>query len=99
MSVEVKGKIVQVIGTVIDFRFPPNQLPPIYGAIYVTNPTINDKQENLILEVAQHVGDSTVRCIAMNTTDGLKRGQDATYKGTQITVPVGKETLGRAVSY
>jgi len=98
MSVEVKGKIVQVIGTVIDFRFPPDQLPPIYGAIYVTNPTINDKQENLILEVAQHVGDSTVRCIAMNTTDGLMRGQDATYKGTQITVPVGKETLGRVLN-
>lgn len=98
MSVEVKGKIVQVIGTVIDFRFPPDQLPPIYGAIYVTNPTINDKSENLILEVAQHVGDSTVRCIAMNTTDGLKRGQDATYKGTQITVPVGKEILGRVLN-
>jgi len=47
-------------------------------------------RKNLILEVAQHVGDSTVRCIAMNTTDGLKRGQDATYKGAQITVPVGK---------
>jgi F-type H+-transporting ATPase subunit beta len=98
MSVEVKGKIVQVIGTVIDFRFPPDQLPPIYGAIYVTNPTINDKHENLILEVAQHVGDSTVRCIAMNTTDGLQRGQDATYKGTQITVPVGKEILGRVLN-
>jgi F-type H+/Na+-transporting ATPase subunit beta len=98
MSVEVKGKIVQVIGTVIDFRFPPDQLPPIYSAIYVTNPTINDKPENLILEVAQHIGDSTIRCIAMNTTDGLKRGQDATYKGAQITVPVGKETLGRVLN-
>jgi hypothetical protein len=61
MSEEVKGKIVQVIGTVVDIRFPSDNLPPIYGAIYVTNPTINDKPDNLILEVAQHVGDSTVR--------------------------------------
>ncbi|MDD5008449.1 MAG: F0F1 ATP synthase subunit beta [Syntrophorhabdaceae bacterium] len=98
MSVEVKGKIVQVIGTVVDFRFPSDNLPPIYGAIFVTNPTINDKPENLILEVAQHIGDSTVRCIAMNTTDGLKRGQDATYKGSQITVPVGNDILGRVLN-
>lgn len=97
-SVEVSGKIVQVIGTVVDFRFPPDQLPPIYGAIYVTNPTISDKPENLVLEVAQHVGDSTVRCIAMNTTDGLVRGQGAVYKGTQITIPVGKEILGRVLN-
>lgn len=97
-SVEVRGKIVQVIGTVVDFRFPPDQLPPINGAIYVTNPAINDKAENLILEVAQHVGDNTVRCIAMNTTDGLMRGQDATYKGGQISIPVGKEILGRVLN-
>ena len=97
-SVEVKGKIVQVIGTVVDFRFPPDQLPPINGAIYVTNPAISDKQENLILEVAQHVGDNTVRCIAMNTTDGLMRGQDGTYKGGQIEIPVGKEILGRVLN-
>ncbi len=97
-SVEVTGKIVQVIGTVVDFRFPPDQLPPINGAIYVTNPAINDKQENLILEVAQHVGDNTVRCIAMNTTDGLIRGQEAAYKGGQISIPVGKEILGRVLN-
>ena len=76
MNAEVTGKVVQVIGTVVDVSFPPENLPPIYGAIYLTNPTINDKQENLVLEVAQHVGDSTVRCIAMETTDGLRRGQD-----------------------
>ncbi len=97
-SVEVKGKIVQVIGTVVDFRFPPDQLPPINGAIYVTNPAIDDKKENLILEVAQHVGDNTVRCIAMNTTDGLMRGQDGIYKGGQISIPVGKEILGRVLN-
>ncbi|MHB8111618.1 MAG: F0F1 ATP synthase subunit beta, partial [Syntrophorhabdaceae bacterium] len=97
-SVEVKGKIVQVIGTVVDFRFPPDQLPPINGAIYVTNPAIDSEKENLILEVAQHVGDNTVRCIAMNTTDGLIRGQEATYKGNQIAIPVGKEILGRVLN-
>ncbi len=98
MSMEVKGKVVQVIGTVADIRFPSDSLPPIYGAIYITNPTINDKTDNLILEVAQHVGDSVVRCIAMETTDGLVRGQQATYKGTQITIPVGKEILGRVLN-
>ncbi|HBA54048.1 F0F1 ATP synthase subunit beta [Syntrophorhabdus aromaticivorans] len=98
MSVEVKGKIVQVIGTVVDIRFPSDNLPPIYGAIYVTNPTISDKPENLILEVAQHVGDSTLRCIAMETTDGLLRGQEATYKGTQISIPVGNQILGRVLN-
>jgi F-type H+-transporting ATPase subunit beta len=98
MSVEVKGKVVQVIGTVVDIRFPSDNLPPIYGATFITNPTINDKTENLVLEVAQHVGDSVVRCIAMETTDGLKRGQEAVYRGNQITVPVGKETLGRVLN-
>ncbi|OPX97834.1 MAG: ATP synthase subunit beta [Syntrophorhabdus sp. PtaU1.Bin002] len=98
MSVEVKGKIVQVIGTVVDIRFPSDNLPPIFGAVYVTNPTINDKPENLILEVAQHVGDSTLRCIAMETTDGLQRGQEAAYKGTQISIPVGNQILGRVLN-
>ncbi len=98
MSEEVKGKIVQVIGTVADIRFPSDNLPPIFGAIYVTNPTISDKTDNLILEVAQHVGDSTVRCIAMETTDGLRRGQEATYKGAQISIPVGNQILGRVLN-
>ena len=82
------GRVVAVIGTVVDLRFPPDNLPPIYGAVYVSNPTINDKPDNLVLEVAQHIGDSAVRCIAMETTDGLRRGQDAIYRGTQIEVPV-----------
>jgi F-type H+/Na+-transporting ATPase subunit beta len=98
MNVEVLGKIVQVIGTVVDVRFPADNLPPIYGAIYVTNPTINDKPANLVLEVAQHIGDSTVRCVAMETTDGLRRGQEGIYKGTQITIPVGNEILGRVLN-
>jgi len=98
MSVEVKGKVVQVIGTVVDIRFPSDSLPPIYGAVFISNPTINDKKDNLVLEVAQHVGDNVVRAIAMETTDGLLRGQEATYKGTQITIPVGKEILGRVLN-
>ncbi|HEY3278129.1 MAG TPA: F0F1 ATP synthase subunit beta [Syntrophorhabdaceae bacterium] len=98
MSTEVQGKVVQVIGTVVDIRFPADNLPPIYGAVYITNPTINDKPDNLVLEIAQHVGDSVVRCIAMETTDGLLRSQQATYKGTQITIPVGKEILGRVLN-
>ena len=98
MSVEVKGKVVQVIGTVVDIRFPSDSLPPIYGAIFISSPTISDKADNLVLEVAQHVGDNVLRCIAMDTTDGLVRGQDATYKGNQITIPVGKEILGRVLN-
>ena len=98
MSVEVKGKVVQVIGTVVDIRFPSDSLPPIYGAVFISNPTISDKADNLVLEVAQHVGDNVVRAIAMETTDGLLRGQEATYKGTQITIPVGKEILGRVLN-
>jgi F-type H+-transporting ATPase subunit beta len=92
------GRVVAVIGTVVDLRFPPDNLPPIYGAVYVSNPTINDKPDNLVLEVAQHIGDSAVRCIAMETTDGLRRGQDAVYRGTQIEVPVGREVLGRVIN-
>ena len=92
------GRVVAVIGTVVDLRFPPDNLPPIYGAVYVSNPTINDKPDNLVLEVAQHIGDSAVRCIAMETTDGLRRGQDAIYRGTQIEVPVGREVLGRVIN-
>jgi F-type H+-transporting ATPase subunit beta len=98
MNAEVTGKVVQVIGTVVDVRFPPESLPPIYGAIYMTNTTIDDKKDNLILEVAQHIGDSTVRCIAMETTDGLRRGQEGVYRGGPITIPVGKEVLGRVLN-
>lgn len=94
----VKGNVTQVIGTVVDVQFAPQDLPTIFGAIYMTNPTINDKQENLILEVAQHVGNDVVRCIAMESTDGLMRGQECVYKGTQITMPVGPETLGRVLN-
>jgi len=98
MDIEYKGKVVQVIGPVVDIRFDSEELPPIYGAITITNPTINDKKDNLVLEVAQHIGNNTVRCIAMETTDGLYRGMPAYYRGTQITVPVGREVLGRVIN-
>lgn len=95
---EVKGMVTQVIGTVVDIRFAPQELPPIHGALYMTNPNINDKKDNLVLEVAQHIGDDIVRCIAMQATDGLTRNQKAAYKGTQISMPVGKNTLGRVLN-
>ena len=95
---EIKGTVVQVIGPVIDMRFSREELPPIYGAIELTNPAIDDRPGNLIVEVAQHIGDNTVKCIAMETTDGLVRGMEGIYRGNQITMPVGKETLGRVIN-
>ncbi len=84
------GKIVQIIGAVVDVRFPKDQLPRLLNAITVDN---NGKQ--LVIEVAQHIGDDIVRCISMGSTDGLVRGMDAVDTGAPIKVPVGKETLGR----
>ncbi len=84
------GKIVQIIGAVVDIRFPKESLPKLLNAIEINN---NDKK--LVVEVAQHIGDAVVRCIAMSTTDGLVRGMDAVDTGSPIKVPVGKETLGR----
>ena len=84
------GKIVQIIGAVVDVRFPKDQLPRLLNAITVDN---NGKQ--LVIEVAQHIGDDIVRCISMGSTDGLVRGMNAIDTGAPIKVPVGKETLGR----
>jgi F-type H+-transporting ATPase subunit beta len=92
------GKIVQVIGPVVDVEFGEGELPPIYGALKITNPRIDDREENLVVEVAQHLGDDIVRCVAMDTTDGLVRGWKASYYGDQITMPVGRETLGRILN-
>jgi F-type H+-transporting ATPase subunit beta len=92
------GKVVQVIGPVVDVEFGGGELPPIYGALKITNPRIDDTEENLVVEVAQHLGDEVVRCVAMDTTDGLVRGMKATYYGEQITMPVGRETLGRILN-
>jgi F-type H+-transporting ATPase subunit beta len=92
------GKIAQVIGPVVDVEFGEGELPPIYGALKITNPRIDDREENLVVEVAQHLGDEIVRCVAMDTSDGLVRGMKATYYGDQITIPVGRETLGRILN-
>src|SRR6201993_4473399 len=92
------GKISQVIGAVVDVEFEPGKLPEIYHALRVTNPAIDDRENNLVLEVAQHLGENSVRTIAMDSTDGLKRGQVVTDTGKQICAPVGRKTLGRIMN-
>ncbi len=92
------GKVVQVMGPVIDVEFKEGGLPPIYTALKLTNPLLNDEQWNLIVEVAQQLGGNRVRCIAMDATEGIKRGEDALNTGEGITVPVGKEALGRILN-
>ncbi len=88
------GKITQIIGAVLDIKFSEGQLPEINDAINVT--TKDGKK--LVVEVSQHLGDDTVRCIAMGSTDGLVRGMDAEATGTSISVPVGENTLGRMLN-
>jgi F-type H+-transporting ATPase subunit beta len=92
------GKISQVIGAVIDVEFEPGKLPEIYHALRVSNPAIDDRENNLVLEVAQHLGENSVRTIAMDSTDGLKRGQVVIDTGKQICAPVGAKTLGRIMN-
>ncbi len=93
------GQVVQVIGVVVDIRFPPGQVPEIYNALKITS----DKEDmfgrkfNLTLEVAQHLGNNTIRSVAMTATDGLVRGMEAVDTGAPISAPVGKTTLGRLV--
>ncbi len=92
------GRIVQVIGPVVDVEFDEGKLPSILNAVTISNPTINDEAGNLVVEVAQHLGDNVVRCIAMDITDGLVRGMEAKDTGDPIMVPVGKECLGRIMN-
>ncbi len=92
------GKIVQVMGPVVDVEFEGGDLPEVLTALKTTNPAINDRAENLIIEVALHLGENTVRAIAMDTTDGLRRGQPVSNTGAPITIPVGPETLGRIMN-
>ncbi len=92
------GRITQVIGPVLDIEFSPGRLPQIYNAVKVTNPAINGEQWNLTVEVAQHLGENTVRCIAMDVTEGLTRGGEAWDTGDGISVPVGKTVLGRIIN-
>ena len=92
------GKVVQIIGPVLDIEFSPGHLPAIYNAVRLTNRSISDKEWNLTVEVAQHLGENTVRCIAMDSTEGMTRGLPALDTGGGITVPVGKATLGRIIN-
>jgi F-type H+-transporting ATPase subunit beta len=92
------GTIKQVMGPVVDVEFPKGALPAIYNALRVSNKSISDKKGNLVVEVAQHLGDNMVRCIAMDSTEGLSRGLDAVDTGAQIQAPVGPETLGRIIN-
>ena len=94
MGVNNIGKVSQVMGPVVDVRFEEGELPPIFNALTVPIGE-GDKIRTLTVEVSQHIGDNTARCIAMASTDGLKRGTDVTDTGKTISVPVGRETLGR----
>ena len=95
---ENHGRIKQVIGPIVDVEFESGNLPAIYHAVKVTNSSINDKEWNLVLEVAQHLGENTVRCVSMDSTEGLVRGHPALDTGDQIQMPVGRETLGRILN-
>ncbi len=92
------GRIVQVMGPVVDVEFPPGELPEQYTALRATNPGIDDRELNLVVEVAMHLGENTVRCIAMDTTEGLVRNQAVVNTGAPIQVPVGPATLGRIMN-
>ncbi len=86
-----EGQVVQIIGPVVDIEFMPQELPALYNAVHIET----DTDEVLTLEVAHHLGDNMVRCVAMAPTEGLTRGQKAVDTGDPITVPVGEATLGR----
>jgi len=92
------GKITRVIGPVVDVEFPASGLPNIFTALTVTNTAISEKVDNLVLEVAQHLGENSVRCIAMDSTEGLVRGLKVKNSGAPILMPVGRPTLGRILN-
>jgi len=98
MSEQNVGKIIKVIGPVVDIEFQPGKLPFIMNALFINNPGISDVADNLVVEVAQHLGDNACRCIAMDTTDGLVRGMEARDSGKPITIPVGPPALGRIMN-
>jgi F-type H+/Na+-transporting ATPase subunit beta len=96
-TTETHGAITQVTGPVVDVEFKGN-IPEIYSALRVTNPAIDDREWNLTLEVAQHLGENTVRTIAMDATDGLVRGMHVQNTGSPIMMPVGQQVLGRILN-
>jgi F-type H+-transporting ATPase subunit beta len=95
---ENTGKITQVMGPVVDVEFEQGKLPEILTALFITNPTINDQEDNLVVEVAQHLGDNVVRTVAMDVTDGLVLGMPVKDTGNPIMVPVGEPALGRVLN-
>jgi len=95
---EKKGKIISVIGPVVDIEFEEGHLPDILYAIRIPRTTTEGVEDELIVEVQQHLGEDTVRSVAMDSTDGLVRGMDAFDTGEPISVPVGPETLGRLIN-
>ncbi|HEX4803888.1 MAG TPA: F0F1 ATP synthase subunit beta [Myxococcaceae bacterium] len=97
-TVHSMGRVTQVLGPVVDVEFPSGSLPEVFTALKLSNPGISGQPDNLTIEVAQHLGENTVRCIAMDTTDGLARGIPVKSTGAPIQVPVGKETLGRILN-
>jgi F-type H+/Na+-transporting ATPase subunit beta len=95
---ENSGVIRQVMGPVVDVEFANGKLPSLYNALRLTNKSLPGGEGNLVIEVAQHLGNNTVRCIAMDATEGLARGQEVKDTGAQIQAPVGRETLGRIIN-
>ena len=93
-----EGQITQIIGPAVDVEFPPGRLPNIYTALTLSNPTIDARADNLTLEVAQHLGENTVRTVAMDSTEGLVRGMAVKNTGAPIAMPVGPEILGRILN-
>ena len=85
-----KGKVSQVIGTVVDVEFPPDELPALYNAV-----EISMGKEKIVLEVQDHLGNNWVRCLSLSPTDGLERGAEVVDTGAALRVPVGRATLGR----
>lgn len=98
MSEQNVGKIIKVVGPVVDVEFQPGKLPSIMNALFVSNPGISNEPDNLVIEVALHLGDNACRCIAMDATDGLVRGMEARDSGKPISIPVGPPALGRIMN-
>src|SRR5207302_6528502 len=96
---ENSGKIIQISGPAVDVQFTEGAMPPIYQALRVTSEGFNVPAPiNVVLEVQQHLGEGRVRCVAMEATEGMVRGMKAIDTGGPISVPVGKETLGRVMN-
>jgi len=98
MATENVGIVKQVLGPVVDVEFPNGEIPKIYNALKLTNKVISQQENNLVLEVSQHLGDNLVRCISMDSTEGLQRGLAVMDTGKPIQAPVGREVLGRIIN-